>query len=491
MTNNPDPITESDIPESTETSILHAEAADPPNAITKSQTRLLTRQIAYILRTHFGIGRQGVGKDVVLGVSTGQILLPPVFYGVIAAGGVWSAASYTATPPELERQIRHGQCSVVITGPDNKEVAIKSARDAGVPLDRVLELRSRGHERGLVNVATGKNYLEGLGSNEVLDWKRITDPKQLKDSLICLLYSSGTTGPPKGVNISHQNVVAEALIPLYMDLEYDARKRAEDPNFSNPFRTLAHLPTAHIAGCQGYLINPGVRGGTVYWMEKFDFTKFIEYNKKLQTTFLVSVPPIYLLIASSPAVTDHFRTLRRAYAGAAPMGPDLQIKAQKKLGCLLNQTWGLSETTGSVTGMPWEVEELTGSVSRLLPNMRMRIVDDEGVDVKDGKEGEFIVKGPVVTSGYYRNEQATKETFTDDGWFKSGDIGIRKDGLFYIVDRKKVLPLASTFSVKFLVYVLTNPGIDQIQRSSSRTGRTRSSSDFSPSDHGCGSNRSR
>lgn len=417
---------------------MHAEAADPSNAITKAQARQYTRQIAYVLRHHFGVGSNGAGKDVILGVSPGQLLLPTVFYGVIAAGGVWSAASYTASPAELERQIRQGNSRLVITGASCQDVAVKAAQAAGVPMDRVLILKSMGHQRVLENYSTGQNYLAGLRETDVLDWERITDPEALKNSLICLLYSSGTTGVPKGVNISHLNVVAEALIPYFMDQEHTARKKAEDPNYENPYRTLAHLPTAHIAGCQGYFINPGVVGGTVYWMERFDFEKFLEYCKKLEITFFFTVPPIYLLISLSPLVTDQFKTMRRAYSGAAPMGADLQQKAQKKLGCLINQTWGLSETTGSTTGMPADVEELTGSVSRLLPNMRLRIVDDDGKDVEEGKEGEFLVKGPVVTTGYYNNPEATKDAFTADGWFKTGDIGLRKNGLFYIVDRKKV-----------------------------------------------------
>ncbi|KAL4994422.1 hypothetical protein BDV10DRAFT_151439 [Aspergillus recurvatus] len=430
---------ESPIPGSIESTVLHAEAADPSNATTKAQTRLLTRQIAYILRHHFGVGSQGAGNDVVVGVSGGQVLLPSVFYGVIAAGGVWSAASSTATPPELERQIRQGNSQLLIAGPECKDVVLKAAKAAGVPENRVLILRSAGHERVLQNVATRQNYLDGLKPSNVLDWERITDPKKLEDSLICLLYSSGTTGVPKGVNISHTNMVTEALIPLYYDLEYVAKRRATDPNYEQPYRTLAHLPTAHIAGCQGYFANPAAAGGTVFWMAKFDFQKFLEYNKKLEITSFFTVPPIYLLIAQSPDVTDQFKSLRRAYSGAAPMGADLQTRAQKKLGCLINQTWGLSETTGSTTGMPWDTEELTGSVSRLWPNMRLRIVDEDGKDVEEGKEGEFLVKGPVVTKGYYGNPQATKEAFTEDGWFKSGDIGVRRNGLFYIVDRKKEL----------------------------------------------------
>ena len=442
------PLLDSPIPGSTENTISHAEAADPSNAITKAQTRQLTLQIAYILRRYFGIGSHSAGKDIVLGVSSGQILLPTAFYGVIAAGGVWSAASNTATPAELERQIRQGRCSLIITGSDTKDVVIQAAEAASIPVDRILELQSRGHKRILRNLATGRNYLEGLKSTDILDWERITDPEKLANSLICLLYSSGTTGPPKGVNISHQNVVSEALTRRFMDQEYVDRRKKEDPNFTYEHRTLAHLPTAHIAGCKGYFINPSVAGGTTYWMEKFDLGKFLEYNKEFEITFFFTVPPIYLLISGSPLVKNQFRALRRAFSGTAPMGADLQMRAQNKLGCLISQTWGLSETSGGVTAVSRGMEDLTGSVGKLLPNTRLRIIDDEGNDVPEGEVGEFIVKGPIVTTGYYENLQATKEAFTADGWLKSGDIGLRKKGLYYIIDRKKASH-SSSFHIPF------------------------------------------
>lgn len=176
----------------------------------------------------------------------------------------------------------------------------------------------------------------------------------------------------------------------------------------------------------------------MYWMEKFDFPKFLEYNKKLKITVFFTVPPIFLLISKSPLVTDQFQTLLEAYSGAAPMGAALQTAAQSKLGCQIRQTWGLSETTGSATFMPMGSEDLTGSVSPLMPNMRLRIVDDDGNDVEPGQEGEFLIKGPVVTNGYFDNPTATKEAFTADDWFKTGDIGLIRNSLLYISDRKKV-----------------------------------------------------
>lgn len=213
----------------------------------------------------------------------------------------------------------------------------------------------------------------------------------------------------------------------------------DKPDFE--YRTLAHLPTAHIAGIQGYLINPFYMGGPVYWMPRFSWPEFLTYNKKYRITFFFTVPPIYLLIAKSPEVTDQFKTMRIAVSGAAPLGKELQHAASAKLGgddCFISQTWGLSETTGSATIMPYGMHDDTGSVSPLIPNMVARIIDDDGKDVEVGKPGEVLVKGPVVCKGYYKNEAANRESFTGD-WFHTGDIAEFRNGLLYIVDRKKEL----------------------------------------------------
>lgn len=204
-------------------------------------------------------------------------------------------------------------------------------------------------------------------------------------------------------------------------------------------------------------------------MPKFDFVKFLEYNKKHQVTLFFTVPPIYLLIAKSPLVTDQFETLVHAISGAAPMGAELSAMAEKKLGCHISQTWGLSETTGSVTAMPWDQHDDTGSVSPLLPNARMRIVDDDSNDVPEGQEGELIIQGPMVCKGYHNNPQANKESFTQDGWFKTGDIGLRRDRMFYVVDRKKVfIPLHP-----FLSLLAISIPVD-IRRNSSNTKASKS-----------------
>lgn len=177
--------------------MLHCEAANPSNAITKAQARDLTKQIAYILRHSYGIGANGPGKDVVVCISSGQPLLPILFYGVIAAGGVYSAASASHTSSDLSRQVKQGSSNLIFCSEDAKDVAVKSAKDCEIPLSRVLVISSS--PEWSIKAVEGNG--SSLPSQGKLDWERITNEKNLEDSLICLLYSSGTTGVPKGGRI--------------------------------------------------------------------------------------------------------------------------------------------------------------------------------------------------------------------------------------------------------------------------------------------------
>ncbi|KAH9904752.1 hypothetical protein F4778DRAFT_44358 [Xylariomycetidae sp. FL2044] len=447
---------------------LHAEASDPSNAVTKSQARTLTRQIAFALRQRYGIG---AGKeeeeetddddDIVVTLSTGQSGLPLLFYGVVAAGGIYSAGNPAATPEDLARQIRDGPAKLLVCSADVRPLATAAADLAGLAREKILVLESSGAASTTAAGGGTPIQLQGLDGeaacalNEELAWRRITDPEDLARSRICILYSSGTTGRPKGVVVSHANMVAEAYLPASINRPIWARWASAAPEVvggsrprPRPFasRTLAHLPAAHVSGVQGYFVNPFFDGGVVYWMPRFDFAAFLAHCAALRITTLFSLPRVYLALARHPAVTDQLAALRIAYSGGTHLPAEV-LRSEKFGGgkkgegederTLLSQTWGASETTGAVTHMPPDRRDESGSVGELLPNMLLRLVDENDADVAPGEAGEALLKGPVITRGYHRNAEADALGFTPDGWFRTGDVVQIRGDLLYVVGRRK------------------------------------------------------
>lgn len=438
VANIPHPDSEHSL--SQDDTVLHVDAANPTHILHKSDLRALLERIAHGLRTTYSIGRGGPNKDVVTVISNGQILIPATFYGIIAAGGVYSAASPSSTAQELARQITMGKSTLLICGREHRAVALAAASQCGLGRDRILVLESVPF-RSLAR-------LDGSGSAlsepyNRLPAEKITSPAKLRESVIVILWSSGTTGLPKGVMLSHRNLVAETYITSLPGRQFVAREIAagRTPEVI-PYRTLGHLPISHIAGLWSYNVGPQYAGGCVYWMGKYRWADLLKYARQYRITVFYTVPSIYLRIAKSSEVTDHFSWLAHAATGAAPMDGELQVAANRRLAGgkeqMLGQTWGLSETTGAVTSVPAGESDTTGSIGSVLPGVELRLVDAQMKDVKTGMEGELLVRSELVMRGYFNNEKATKEAFHGD-WFCTGDIGVvRENGKIYVVDRKKV-----------------------------------------------------
>jgi len=256
----------------------------------------------------------------------------------------------------------------------------------------------------------------------------VIDPHE---DLVTLPYSSGTTGFPKGVMLTHHNLVAnicqaEALHHVGQDE-----------------RIIGVLPFFHIYGLTVIMNAVLHRGATVVTLPRFDLEPFLQVMQEHTITRAYLVPPIVLALAKHPAV-DRFdlSSLKVILSGAAPLDGGLAEACAERLGCNVFQGYGLTETS-PVTHITPEDPALNrpGSIGQLLPNTEARVVDvATGEDLGPDRDGEIWIRGPQVMKGYLNNPEATAATIDGEGWLHTGDIGhADEDGYFVIVDRLKEL----------------------------------------------------
>ncbi len=262
-------------------------------------------------------------------------------------------------------------------------------------------------------------------------------PVDLDDHVVVLPYSSGTTGFPKGVMLTHHNLVA------------NLEQFAGHSTFGDDEVAYAVLPFFHIYGMQ-ILMNAMLRfGATVVTAPRFDLPQMLELTQTHRITRLFLVPPIVLALAKHPIIDNYdHSSVRQIFSGAAPLGGDVAEAAAQRLNCSVAQGYGMTELS-PVTHSIAEGEYRTGSVGTLVAGTEARLIDPEtGEDAPAGQPGEIWVRGPQVMKGYLNNPEATAATVDAEGWLHTGDVGvIDEDGHTFIVDRLKELIKYKGFQV--------------------------------------------
>eukprot|EP00731_Ephydatia_muelleri_P025133 Em0017g216a len=378
---------------------------------------------------HFssGLNSRGFKKGDVLALCAANCpQYPTVFFGVLASGGVVSTCNPAYTAEELAYQFKDSGAKYVATMAAFLPFVKEAADMADIGTIIVIDDHSM-KDHGYVSY---QSLVTDSGS------RFVTQKVDAKNDVAVLPYSSGTTGLPKGVMLTHHNLVANICqfsIPEFFDLKFDGST------------VLGLLPFFHIYGMQAILTSSLYQGARVVILPKFDPTLFLSTIEKYGVHLAHLVPPIILFLAKHPDVGKYdLSSLRHITSGAAPLGSDLSKSASTRLQgkTMIVQGYGLTETspvthaTPIVFGM-----SRPGSVGVPVLNQLVKVVDvDSGKNLPSGQEGEIYIKGPNVMKGYLNQPDATKKTLTEDGWLKTGDIGyFDQDGFFYITDRLKEL----------------------------------------------------
>ena len=278
------------------------------------------------------------------------------------------------------------------------------------------------------------------------------------EDLFAIPFSSGTTGLPKGVMLTHRNIVSNIEQTIVV---LDANKLQPHT------RMLSPLPFTHIYGMTALLLSQLRRGHHVFTMPKFDMKLFLEAHPKYQIQWTFIAPPMAVTLVKHPDVNpEHFASLKTIFSGAAPLDDELGRALEKRLDVEVIQGYGMTETSpAALVGV--REHDVPGSVGTAVPNTEFRIMElDSDKDVAEGEAGEIVVRGPQVTQGYLNNEEATREALIGDGWLRTGDVArVGDNGSVFLVDRSKEVIKYKGYQVapaELEALLLTHPDVSDV-----------------------------
>jgi len=355
-----------------------------------------------------GLSRRGLRKGDVFAIYSPNLPEYAIaFHAVSLLGGIVTTINPAYTATELSRQLADARARYLLTTPAFLNNAMQAAR-----------------ENSLRDVFVFGDSFDALLASDGDVPDVAIDPG---NDVVALPYSSGTTGLPKGVMLTHRNLVANVL------------QCASVFGVGEEATVLAVLPFFHIYGMV-VIMNLGLReGATIVTMPRFDLKECLQTLEKYRITYAYIVPPIMLALAKSPIVDDFdLSALRVLFSGAAPLSEHIARAASARLRCAITQGYGMTETSPATHATR---RGETKGIGQPLPNTEAKIVSvTTGSELGPDQEGEICVRGPQVMKGYLNNPDATAAMIDGDGWLHTGDIGSADEsGCFFVVDRVKEL----------------------------------------------------
>jgi acyl-CoA synthetase (AMP-forming)/AMP-acid ligase II len=388
------------------------------------------------------LAARGFAKGDVFGIYAPSS--PEFAVALLAAaslGGIVTTINPAATPDELARQLDDAGATFLLTTPENFDRARPDIARTAVRTVFVL-----GKTAGAMPFA---DLFCGLGAVPDV---RIDPPTDV----VLMPYSSGTTGLPKGVLLTHRNFVGNLL-----QTDVPHCRREDDIVFAVP-------PFFHIYGILmiGWTL---AAGATLVFAPRFELATFLAAVQEQRVTRVSLVPPILVALANDPTVDAYdLSSLRLISSAGAPIGADLLHRCATRFGCAVVQSYGLTEasplTHSPFVDGPWSK---LGSIGACVPNTECKVVDiATGAELNANEQGELWVRGPQVMQGYLNRPEETARTITPDGWLRTGDIGYADvDGDFFVVDRLKELIKYKAYQVapaELEAVLLSHPAVADV-----------------------------
>jgi long-chain acyl-CoA synthetase len=342
---------------------------------------------------------------------------PIAYYGILRAGGTVVPMNVLLKGREVKFYLEDPGAKLVFAWHDFAEAAEKGAEEAGA---EVIPVKPGEFEKLLGDAEPEREVADRDG-----------------DDTAVILYTSGTTGQPKGAELTHDNMFknAQASRDLF--------------GIDGDEIVLGALPLFHSFGQTCCMNACALCGATLTFIPRFDPAKALEIIERDKVTLFAGVPTMYNAMLNGDAREQHdHSSLRICCSGGSAMPGELMRGFEKAFDTMILEGYGLSETSPVASFNHPDKERKVGSIGTPIEGVEMKVVDEDGNEVDQGEVGEIAIKGHNVMKGYWNKEDATKEVLDDDGWFRTGDMAkVDEDGYFFIVDRKKELIIRGGYNV--------------------------------------------